>query len=115
MQKNISRRSFIQTLLGSAALLPLLAVEKLFAVNLKTLPAGAKALAETAPLAKVLGYKQDATKADKVKYKKYAAGQMCSNCAQFVKQNDDWGTCKVLAGGSVSSGGWCSSYLAKKA
>ena len=41
------------------------------------------ALAETDPQAVALGYKADATKVDKTKQPKYAAGQVCTNCALF--------------------------------
>ena len=40
-------------------------------------------VAETDPQAAALGYKADASKVDKAKYAKYAAGQECDNCALF--------------------------------
>src|SRR5947209_4035102 len=54
--------------------------------------AGAAALARAEGPAKVdpkdpqavaLGYVEDATKADKAKFTKYAPGQACSNCALY--------------------------------
>ncbi|MEZ4815438.1 MAG: high-potential iron-sulfur protein [Bdellovibrionota bacterium] len=114
MKKDLSRRSFLQILTTSAAVLPLLKVSKLFAVDMKTLPAKAKALDEKAPMANVLGYKHDATKVDTKRFKKYVAGHNCANCAQYVKKNDSWGECKIIKGGLVYKDGWCNSYLAAK-
>ncbi|OIM98566.1 twin-arginine translocation pathway signal protein [Polynucleobacter sp. QLW-P1DATA-2] len=72
-------------------------------------------VAETDPQAAGLGYKSDATKVDKAKYAKYAAGQQCSNCALFQGKTDAAaGGCPLFAGKQVSSKGWCSAY-AKKA
>lgn len=62
-----------------------------------------------------LGYKADATKADKAKYPKYAAGQQCANCALYQgKATDAAGPCPLFAGKQVASKGWCSAW-AKKA
>ncbi|MEI6802612.1 MAG: high-potential iron-sulfur protein [Burkholderiales bacterium] len=72
-------------------------------------------LAETEPVAIGLGYKADATKADKAKFPKYAADQKCSNCALFQgKAADANGPCPIFAGKQVSAKGWCSAW-AKKA
>ena len=40
-------------------------------------------VAETDPQAAALGYVADATKVNKAKFPKYAAGQVCSNCALY--------------------------------
>jgi hypothetical protein len=72
-------------------------------------------VAETDPQAVALGYKSDATKIDKAKYAKYAAGQECDNCALFQgKAGAASGGCALFAGKQVSGKGWCSGY-AKKA
>ena len=72
-------------------------------------------LDEKDPQATALGYVSDATKADKAKYKQYAAGQACGNCALFQgKAGDAAGACPLFAGKQVSAKGWCSAY-AKKA
>ena len=100
-----SRRQFIQIVpVAGAALL-----------------ASRAALAQGAPVgdkdpqAVALGYVADATKADKTKYKTYAAGQACANCALFQgKAGDAAGGCPLFAGKTVSAKGWCSAY-AKKA
>lgn len=79
------------------------------------LSAQAAALAESDPQAVALGYKADATKVDKTKYPKYAAGQACHNCALFQgKATDAAGGCPLFAGKQVASKGWCSAW-AKKA
>ena len=100
-----SRRQFIQIVpVAGAALL-----------------AGRPALAqapmvdEKDPQAAALGYVADATKADKAKYKTYAAGQLCNNCALYQgKPADAAGGCPLFAGKQVATKGWCSAY-AKKA
>jgi hypothetical protein len=72
-------------------------------------------LAESDAQATALGYKADATKTDKVKFPKYAAGQVCTNCALYQgKPTDAAGGCPLFAGKQVAGKGWCSAY-AKKA
>jgi hypothetical protein len=61
-----------------------------------------------------LGYVSDATRADATKYKTYAAGQVCSNCALFQgKAGDASGPCPLFAGSAVAAKGWCSAYNKK--
>jgi len=86
-----------------------------------TLLAGRAAVAQGAlvgekePQAVALGYVADATKADKAKFKNYAAGQTCANCALYQgKATDAAGACPLFAGKTVAGKGWCSAY-AKKA
>jgi High potential iron-sulfur protein len=72
-------------------------------------------VAEADPQAKALGYFVDATKTDKVKYAKYAAGQACNNCALYQGKADDKAAgCPLFAGKQVSAKAWCSAW-AKKA
>ncbi|MBP6776542.1 MAG: high-potential iron-sulfur protein [Piscinibacter sp.] len=67
------------------------------------------------PQAAALGYVADATKADKAKYKNYAAGQDCSNCQLFQgKAGAASGPCALFPGKHVAAKGWCSAW-AKKA
>jgi len=82
-------------------------------------PAGTTAAAST-PLdeksdkAVALGYVTDAKRVDGTKYKNYAAGQACSNCALFQgKAGDASGPCPLFAGNSVTAQGWCSAYSKK--
>ncbi len=113
--KNFSRRSFLKLFSGSFLAYPtFLLTKNLFAADAKTLPAKAKALDENAPMAKALGYKADSKKVDTARFKKFVAGQNCSNCSQYTKKNDNWGECKIIKGGLVSKDGWCSSYVAAK-
>ena len=85
-----SRRQFIQIVPVAGA--AMLAVRPAFAQ-----PA---MVGEKDPQAVALGYVADATKADKAKYKNYAAGQICSNCALFQ-------------GKLVPNKGWCSAWAKK--
>jgi hypothetical protein len=71
---------------------------------------------ETDPQAVALGYKADASKVDKAKFPKYAAGQVCTNCALYVgAPTSVAGGCSLFAGKQVAGKGWCSAYAAKKA
>jgi hypothetical protein len=71
-------------------------------------------VSETDPQAVALGYKSDATKVDKAKYPKYAAGQECGSCALFQgKPGAAAGGCSLFAGKQVSAKGWCSAYTKK--
>jgi hypothetical protein len=80
-----------------------------------TTAAQAAMVDEKDPQAAGLGYKADATKVDKAKQPKYAAGQACSNCSLYQgKPADAAGGCPLFAGKQVSGKGWCSAY-AKKA
>ena len=66
------------------------------------------------PQAAALGYVTDATKVDKAKYPKYAAGQTCGSCALYQgKPTDASGPCAIFAGKQVPANGWCSAYTKK--
>lgn len=69
---------------------------------------------EKDPTAAALGYVHDASKADKAKFKNYAAGQNCGNCALYQGKDAAWGNCPLFTGKQVAAAGWCSAY-AKKA
>ena len=70
---------------------------------------------EKDPQAAALGYAADASRVDAKKFPKYAAGQMCGNCALYQgKASDANGACPLFAGKQVSAKGWCSAW-AKKA
>jgi hypothetical protein len=71
-------------------------------------------VAENDPQASALGYKADATKVDKAKFPKYAAGQNCANCALFQgAAGAAAGGCPLYAGKQVSAKAWCSAYNKK--
>lgn len=68
-------------------------------------------LSETDPKAQALGYKEDATKVDKVKFPNYTAGQNCGNCSLFQgKASDTYGGCTLFGDKQVAARGWCNSY-----
>jgi len=72
-------------------------------------------VAEGDPQAVALGYKADATKVDKSKQPKYAAGQACGSCALYQgAAGSAAGNCPLFAGKQVSAKAWCSAW-AKKA
>ena len=72
-------------------------------------------LDEKDPQAVGLAYKADATKVDKAKNPKYAAGNNCANCALFqAKAGAASGGCPLFGAKQVSAKGWCSAW-AKKA
>ena len=63
----------------------------------------------------VFGYVDDATQADKAKFKNYVSGSACSNCALYQGMAGDVaGGCPLFAGKHVAAKGWCTSW-AKKA
>lgn len=99
-----SRRQFIQIVpVAGAALL-----------GARTASAQANLVNEKDPQAAALGYVADASKADKAKYKNWAAGQACSNCALYQgKPTDAAAGCPLFAGKVVAGKGWCSAYAKK--
>ena len=99
-----SRRSFLITSIGVAATVAL--SRQAFA--------DAPKVSESDPTAQALGYKADATKVDKAKFAKYAAGQSCSNCSFYQgKPTDAFAGCPMFGGKQVSGKGWCSAYNKK--
>ncbi len=98
-----SRRKFIQIVPVAGA--ALLAGREAFAQ--------AK-LEESDAQAKALGYAHDASKVDKTKQPKWAAGQNCANCQLYQgKAADAWGGCPLFAGKQVAGKGWCSAWVKK--
>ena len=70
---------------------------------------------EKDPQAAGQAYKADASKVDKAKFPKMAAGANCANCALFqAKAGAAAGGCPLFAGKQVAAKGWCSAW-AKKA
>lgn len=71
-------------------------------------------VAETDPQASALNYKADASKVDKAKQPKYAAGQICGNCALYQgAAGSAAGGCPLFAGKQVAAKAWCSAYAKK--
>jgi hypothetical protein len=84
--------------------------------TLTTTQAAAQAamVAETDANAVSLGYKALATKVDKAKFPKYAAGQVCTNCSLFQgKATDKAGGCPLFGAKQVAGPGWCSAWVKK--
>lgn len=99
----------------------MLTTRRIFLMTVSTSAAGlgvgafAQAMVdETSPQAAALGYVADAAKTDAKKFPKYAAGQMCSNCALYQgKATDAAAACPLFAGKQVSAKGWCSAWAKK--
>jgi hypothetical protein len=71
-------------------------------------------VAETDPQAATLGYKADASKVDKTKQPKFAAGQACSSCALYQgPAGSAAGACPLFAGKQVAAKAWCSAWAKK--
>lgn len=83
--------------------------------GLAAAPAAAQAMVdEKDPQAAALGYVADAKRVDTKKYPKYAAGQLCSNCALYQgKPTDKAAGCPLFAGKQVAGPGWCSAWAKK--
>jgi hypothetical protein len=66
---------------------------------------------ENEPQAQALGYKEDAARVDKAKFKNVQPGERCSNCKFFKgRAGDPWGPCDVFDGRKVSAKGWCAAW-----
>lgn len=101
-----SRRTFLITSVGVAST---------FALGSRAAFADAPKVEESDPTAQALGYKLDASKVNKAKFPKYAAGQDCGNCQFYQgKAADPFAPCPMFANKLVASKGWCSAY-AKRA
>jgi len=104
------RREFLMK--GSIALASIAAVARA-----SHAPAQAKAgphVSEGDAQAVALGYKNDATKADKKKFANWQAGQTCGGCMQFDgKATDAWAPCKIFPGKQVNAKGWCTAFVKK--
>ena len=109
---NIKRRSFLK--IGSFAAATLAIASRVGTSFAQDKKGALPQVDEKDAAAQSLGYKQDATKVDKAKFKQYAAGQQCSNCQLFQgKAADASGPCPIFAGKVVNSKGWCSAYVKK--
>jgi High potential iron-sulfur protein len=105
-----SRRTFIIHAVSSSA------VAAAGALSINTAFAQNTAVSEADPQAAGLGYKIDATKVDKVKFPKYAAGQNCKNCQLYQgKGNDKSGGCPLFGAKQVAATAWCSAWVKKAA
>ena len=102
-----SRRHFIRLAACSGAVL---------IAGREALGADAPVLDEKDPQAVALGYVADAARADKAKFPKFVAGQLCSNCQFYQgKAGAAMGPCPLFGGKQVAVKGWCSAYAKKTA
>jgi hypothetical protein len=100
-----SRRTFLMTGVGVASTL---------ALGSRVAFADAPKVDENDPTAQALGYKADASKVDKAKYAKYAAGQDCGNCQFYQgKPTDAFAPCPMFSSKQVATKGWCNAYVKK--
>jgi hypothetical protein len=103
----LKRREFLKT--GSLTLASIA-----LAARAGAAPAAAPHLSEGDAQAVALGYRNDATKADKKKFANWQAGQSCSGCMQFEgKPADAWAPCKIFPGKEVNAKGWCTAFVKK--
>jgi hypothetical protein len=95
---------------GSAALWTLGAT----AEHSQASAAAAQRVAPTEPLAKALGYEENASKVDRSKFPTYKPGDMCDKCRFFQgKAGQAWGPCQIFMGKDVNAHGWCASFAMK--
>ena len=112
--KDMSMTSSITSNITNRRVFMLQAVAGTGALALASAAQAQAMVSETDPAASGLAYKADATKVDKAKNPKYAAGQICGNCALFQgKAGDKAGGCPLFAGKQVATAGWCSAYAKK--
>jgi len=104
-----SRRSFLINLVASAGI-PALLSGRLDAQT----PPPADKLAETDPVATVLGFKLDTAKVDGTKYPLHTNEQKCSGCVLYLaKPGEACSPCSMFGGKLVPPGGWCSVFARK--
>lgn len=99
-----NRRRFIKLTAISLAVAPF--ASTLLSGTVKA----ADLISETDPQAVALGYKADATKAEKRK----DPTQLCSNCNFFTADECDVsGPCVLFQGRLVAAAGWCTAWVLK--
>jgi hypothetical protein len=101
-----SRRTFIITAVAAGT--------AVLTTRWASATAQAPLLQETDPQAVALGYKADASKVDKARFPRYAAGQMCANCTLYQgKSSDPSAPCPLFQGKQVAARAWCSAWSKK--
>ena len=63
-------------------------------------------------VAVLLGYVEDATKADSAKFSQYKPGQNCGNCQLYLGSGPT-APCTVFGNKQVPAAGWCSAWAKK--
>jgi hypothetical protein len=101
-----SRRTLITTAVTAGT--------ALLTTRLTSAAAQVPLLQETDPQAIALGYKSDASRVDKAKFPRYAAGQMCANCTLYRgKPSDPSALCPLFQDRQVAATAWCSAWSKK--
>jgi len=109
MQKPISRRTVVNYVLVTAAVLPALHIGKEAAAAEALTP-----LDPNDPTAKSLAYVGDSSKVDASANPTHKPDQTCASCAQFQgKLGEQQGGCNIFVGKSVAAGGWCKVWAKK--
>lgn len=110
--RNRSRREMLGALLGVGSV----ALGGLESPSARAQASGGALphLSPAEPLAKALGYTENAANVDRAKFPTYKAGQDCTKC-RFYKGTAGaaWGECQIFAGKDVNSKGWCASFSVK--
>jgi hypothetical protein len=71
-------------------------------------------LSPSAPLAKSLGFTDDASTVNRTRFPTYKPGERCEKCRFFQgAPGEAWGPCEVFKGYAVNARGWCLSFVAK--
>ena len=103
-----TRRHFLTKLVVSAGM-PVLLCGRVFSQAQPPVK-----LEESDPVATALGYKEDTTKVDAVKYPQHKPEQNCSGCVLYQgKAGEASGPCGAFGGKLVVQGGWCSVFAKK--
>jgi High potential iron-sulfur protein len=103
-----TRRTFIIHAVSTTA------AATLGALTVNSAIAQTVAVLETDTQAVTLGYRLLATKVDKAKFPKYAAGQNCKSCQLYqAKPEDKTGACPLFADKKVAASAWCSAWVKK--
>jgi len=66
-------------------------------------------LTENDPMARVMGFRLDTTKANQAKYPRHNNEQMCGKCMHFTNPGADSAKCDLF-NKIVPKGGWCSGF-----
>jgi hypothetical protein len=114
MDRYPERRRFLK--LGSIAVVAVLGGKALAQTKGagKGSDKGLQRLSESDPQAVALGYKEDATKADRKKFPSYQPGQTCANCQQYQgSAADARAPCVLFPGKTVAAKGWCAAWVKK--
>ena len=110
MQSKFTRRAIVKSGLLFSAIVPALGLVG----NTNAAPAELTPLDPKDPAAVTLGFVDDVSKVDAAANPRYAVGQKCANCEQFLgKPSDARGGCVLFPGKGVPAAGWCKVWRQK--